>query len=128
MSFARAFRKIGSSRKAVNRTPKPTDDIEALIQQKMVERNMGQIQDNVENALAPILSREIVNGILLTNIRLIVGINKIDHGLGRDLQGWLIVGRNSAGAVYDLQATNKLKSTLLVLQSDAFMTISLWCF
>lgn len=128
MSFARSFRKIGSNGKGVSRVAKPTDNVEDLIQQKMVARNLDQIQDNVENALAPIFSKEIVNGILLTDIRLIVGTNKIDHGLGRDLRGWIIVGRNSAGTVYDLQAANKLKSTLLVLQSDSFMTINLWCF
>jgi hypothetical protein len=73
--------------------------------------------------LNPILSSMIVNGSQLTQVKLISGSNSVNHGLGRNLQGWFIVrkrqflltGTPTAYDIYDTQDSNQMPQLTLNL-------------
>ena len=90
--------------------------------------NINDMQNRWASIINPVLSSPIVNGQLLANIDLSIGTNTINHKLGRQLKGWLIVGIDGAAQIYDNQATNQFDELTLSLTSDAAVSCSLWVF
>lgn len=78
--------------------------------------------------LQPIVDSPISRGRLVSNVSLITGANQVNHGLGRKLIGWIIVGIDGVAAIYDTQAQNQMPQLTLNLTSDADVTVNLWCF
>ena len=66
---------------------------------------------------------------ILSNITLLdTKPTVINHGLGRVLTGWRIIGINGAATVYDQQAKNQSPQLTLVLLSNASVQVSLEVF
>ncbi len=78
--------------------------------------------------LNPLLSNPLVNGQVLSGIKVVSGSNTINHGLGRDLQGYLVVMNNASVTFYDSQSTNQMPQLTLVLVASGAATISLYVF
>lgn len=78
--------------------------------------------------LDPVISNELLQGQLLMNQSLVVGTNTINHGLGRKLVGYFIVGQTAQASIWDSQATNQMPQLTLVLNSTAVTTVNLWVF
>lgn len=76
----------------------------------------------------PVISNALVNGRLITGQKLINGATAVNHGLGRKLQGWIIVGISGAATIYDTQASNIMPELTLNLISNAAVTVALWVF
>ena len=78
------------------------------------------------SALNPLLAQPLVQGNLLTEVKLVSGSNAINHGLGRPLQGWIIVRRRqfvvtgtpTAYDVVDTQDSNQMPQLTLQLVSS----------
>jgi hypothetical protein len=79
-------------------------------------------------SLNPVLANPLVNGRIITGIRLAVGDNIINHGLGTKLQGYIVVGSSAASTFYDKQASNQMPNLTLILVSSAATTINLYVF
>jgi hypothetical protein len=92
------------------------------------DRTVNQLQQNIKQAVEPVLNNPLVNGQVLFNLNLKLGTNVINHGLGRSLQGWVIVGQGSAASFYDQQAKNSTKNLTLLLVASADVTINLYVF
>lgn len=86
-----------------------------------------QAQHTWATQIDPVISSPIVQGQLI-NATLINGTTIVNHKLGRKLQGWFIVGINSAATVFDNQATNQTPQLTLSLTSNAAATVALWVF
>jgi len=89
---------------------------------------LGQMQVNWAQSINPVLSNELVQGQLLTNVALKDGQTVVNHGLGRKLLGWFICGQNAQAQVWDSQASNQMPQLTLVLNSNAAVTVALWVF
>lgn len=92
------------------------------------DRNMNQLQQNINEAMQPLLQNALLNGQLLANVKLLSGPNIINHGLGRVLQGWLIVRQRAAGTVYDLQDANTQPALTLALTASANTNVDLYVY
>lgn len=91
--------------------------------------DLGKLQDNVENWVSNINKNTIANGSFLGPISIAAGtVNNIEHKLGRQLKGWLVVGQNSNASIWDSQDANVFKSKFLALNCSANVTINLWVF
>lgn len=75
--------------------------------------------------LNPIIDNAANNSLLLKNIKLSVGVNNINHKLGRQLQGWIPVRVRAASVVYDQQDSNSTPDKTLVLVASAPVTIDI---
>lgn len=92
-------------------------------------RAVNQLQENVEQALNPIVDKQILDGILIKDISLISGQdNNINHLLGRELLGWTIVRQKANSIIWDSQDSSISKSRTLTLNCSADVTISIWVF
>jgi len=65
---------------------------------------------------------------ILNNVALVDGTTVVNHLLGRNLQGWRIIGNNAGAVIYDKQASNQTPQLTLVLVSSAACTVQLEVF
>jgi hypothetical protein len=93
------------------------------------DSELSRLESNIENAFAPIFTKEILNGRLINDVALITGItNKVEHGLQRDVLGYIVVKRGANAVVWDGEAINTMRSSFLNLLCSANVTVSLWVF
>jgi hypothetical protein len=81
-----------------------------------------------KSLIDPILANPILAGQQLDNIPLVSGVNTVNHGLGRKLQGYFIVLNSAAATFYDNQSTNSSPTLTLILVASAATTVSLWVY
>jgi hypothetical protein len=76
--------------------------------------------------LNPVIALPILQGVLLKDISLTMGIPKVvNHLLQRQPQGWLITDNTASATVWRTAAFNILT---LTLEASADTTVSLWVF
>lgn len=93
------------------------------------DANINKLQDNIEQVVSPFLKNQLLDGNILSDIVLVTGQdNRIDHKLGRTLQGWMLVGLNASAIIYDNQANNSLPNSTLLLRTSANCTVKLYVF
>jgi hypothetical protein len=91
------------------------------------DRVVTQLQDNVEQAIRPLLGMQIAAGRLIENVEVLTGTPKvIDHRLNRAMRGWFIVDKDADANVWKTVST--IPERTLVLNSSANVTLSLWVF
>jgi hypothetical protein len=101
--------------------------ISAFRRVRSKDNDLRQVQDAVGFVFLDIASKEILDGQLIKNI-FINGFLSIDHKLGRELQGYVVVMQDANVVVWDSQATNTIPASKLVLNSSGPTTISIWVF
>lgn len=89
------------------------------------DREKNQIQENIKQAMQPIVTNPMSGGAFLKPQHLIAGTTTIPHGLGRMQQGWIVSDVDAAAKIYRAEAFN---SDNLVLVSDAAVTVVLYVF
>lgn len=92
------------------------------------DRNVNQLQQGIKQAVTPLLKNPLLNGNFVFNVALQIGQNAVNHGLGRNLQGWITVGQNAAASFYDNQASNPQPTKTLLIVSNAVVNASFYCF
>lgn len=92
------------------------------------DRKLSMIQDNLANAIDPLLALPLSTSNLLEDVDLVSGNNTINHGLGRKLVGWFLTRKGANQDVYDSQSSNLLADKTLILVSTGTVTISLIVF
>lgn len=95
---------------------------------KIPDQLISRVQDNVDTAINALPSIQIIQGQLLTNIKLVNGTNIIEHKLGRELIGWFTTRLRGAAQIYDEQDTNRSSNLTLILNSNINVTVDLWVF
>lgn len=98
--------------------------------QEITSKHINDVQDNVAVALGQVLGKDCLDLKLLKNVILLPGItNMVDHGLGRVLDGWMVVRNHGGYAILtDLQDTNQSQHLLLYLTTPATVMVDLLVF
>ncbi len=76
-------------------------------------------------ALNPIIASPLSSAKIIQHKTLISGVNIINHGLNRVMQGWFIVDINGIASIY---RSAPLNGTTLTLTSNAVVTVSIGVF
>lgn len=92
------------------------------------DSDLATVQRNLVRVLQPIFNTPILGGNLLTNQTLVTGLNSINHGLGRNLNGWIPVRIRSSATFFDSQDTNKTPQLTLALNSSADVIADIYVF
>jgi len=99
---------------------------------RVKDKDLEQVQSNIANTIAPVLRSLIVDGVLVKDIELVNGVNRVNHTLGRPLEGWIIVDRNSAATVFKTvptAASNTITdSSTISLTASGTVKVSIWFF
>lgn len=93
----------------------------SLPQRLPIER----MQTTWATQLDPVVNFAPNQGLLLKNIALDAGVNVVNHLLGKNMQGWIIIDQNASASIYRSQPMNNLTITLT---SNAPVTVSMWVF
>lgn len=97
----------------------------------MLPKNLtwAMAQTQWPQEIDPVLSNPLVNGRLITGQKLINGTTPVNHGLGRKLQGWMIVDLDT-GLTQMPHRTNPdvMPELILNLVSNAACIVALWVF
>lgn len=72
-----------------------------------------QMQDQWASIINPLMARPANQSIILEPTTLVTGVNVINHLLGRNLQGWVIVDIDAAVTLYRSAPLNNLTLTLM---------------
>jgi hypothetical protein len=93
-------------------------------------KHINLIQDNISHALDQLLGKDTLDQVLLKNVTLLPGIiNPVSHGLGRKLEGYIVVRNHGGYAVLtDHQDSNQSQDLLLLLTTPALVTVDLLVF
>lgn len=92
------------------------------------DNSVNLMQTNWKTTLDPVINQPFNSGNILPTVNLVTGKNIIDHGLGRDLQGWIVIRQTGNSNIYDLQNLNPLPDKNLWLQASSGVTVNLLVF
>ena len=89
------------------------------------DRIINQVQDNIEQAITPIINSEIIDGLIIKDIEVLTGATlTLSHKLGRTPNGFAVIKRNANSTVWN----GLIDKKTIELNSSANVTISLWVF
>ena len=87
--------------------------------------DLSRVQDSIRQSLDDLISKQLIDGILLENVSLTSGQdNIINHKLSRKLRMWLVVRKNANSDVWEVSSVVSTKQ--ISLRCSANVTISLW--
>jgi len=86
---------------------------------------LNLLQTKWRSQLNPILAIPMLDGLQLTDVRLVTGVNVINHKLGRKQIGWIVTDTNANEGVY---RTEPLNDVNLTLTATGNVTVSLWVY
>lgn len=89
---------------------------------------LNRVQDQIAYSIAQLIRTEPLDGRLIPNVSLTAGANSVEHKLGRDLRGWIVVRKRANANIWDEQDSNTRSSLFLNLQTSADVTVDLWVF
>jgi hypothetical protein len=106
MSFKKALRKISTQDAETNR-----------------------FQDNVSQAIQPLLNFPISDGVLVQGISLNSStFTQVSHKLGRPYRGWLVVRKSANAQIWENFQETNLLDRFLPLRASASVIVDLWIF
>lgn len=106
-----------------------SNSIKTLKKTSFENKDVIKLQSNLEIVLAPITDCKIIDGTLIKNVRLEVGIrNEIPHKLARKPLGFIIVRKRADSRIWDLQDTNTTPIRTFTLACSDDVTVDIWFF
>lgn len=97
--------------------------------EKLDKDLIDRFQSNVDTVISTLPTITILDGQLLKNIKLDSSApNSVLHKLGRELIGYIIVGKSANCDIWDSQNANTLKDKYLILNCTSDVTVNLWVF
>lgn len=86
--------------------------------------DLSKVQDNVDDALSPILSSEVLNGIILSDLEVSSTEQIFNHRLNRQPLGWFVIDRTDDIRVWRTSWNTKT----ITLKANNSGAVSLWIF
>ena len=92
-------------------------------------KNINDLQYNVDKAISQVLGKDQLDSILVKDIVLLPGLNKVSHTLGRTIQGWKVVRpRQGYALLWEDVISNPSPNLLIYMYSAAACLIDLEVF
>jgi len=93
------------------------------------DSDLNRVQSNVDASLKTIETLPWMGGVIIDGVLLVSGVdNRVDHGLGRDPTGFIVLDKQATCDIWRSTTSNSLASLTLLLRSSANVTIKLWVF
>jgi len=89
------------------------------------DRVVTQLQENVEQAINPLLKNPLLDGVLIKDVKITTGTTlMLSHRLSRKAQGYIITKQNANAIIWN----GELGERTLELNSSANVTIDVWIY
>jgi hypothetical protein len=108
----------------------PFKKLKIGVREAVDSREINTIQYNIGEALDQLLGKDHLDSRIVKNKVLLPGVvNKVEHNLTRDLQGWIVIrNHGSYSIVWDMQDSNPSPHLLLYLMTPVKCTVDLLVF
>lgn len=91
--------------------------------------DLNRVQDNVSNAFKPLFKNPLLYGVFVKDVSLdSSGTTQVNHGLNKNVSGYLVTRMSASSNVWDSQETNNLKTKTLALNCSADVVVDLYIF
>jgi hypothetical protein len=87
-------------------------------------RDMQQLQANIEAAIKGVIAAPLLNGRLESNVTLTAGNTALEHRLDRVPAGYIVADKNAAATIYTVSKDDRF----LTLNSSVACVITIWYF
>lgn len=98
--------------------------LKPFLKLKIMERTVDQFQSNVEKFLRQLTPNIFLKGVLIEDVSVTTAATTINHKLGKQPQGWLILDQDTNATVW----RTSWDSESITLDTSANCTITLWVF
>ena len=85
-------------------------------------KDLFHAQENIEQCLKPILNSPVIDGVLIKDIDVGTSDTVVNHKLGRNPLGWIVVKRNENAVIYESATTNNNRDKVLILKASSATT------
>lgn len=102
-------------------TIKPFKQVAGVPSEEIVD-----LQKRLQEFFVPIIANPMLDGSLLTGVKVDTSPTKIEHKLRREILGWIVVRNNTNCTVWE--PSRQLTAAFLTLQASAATTVDLWVF
>ena len=93
------------------------------------DRVVNQIQDNIQDVLNDLVKTQILNNIIIKDINLTSGtLNVINHKLGRNPLGYVIIKKNANSTIWDEQQNSTTSDRTVKLRCSANCIVDILIF
>lgn len=86
-----------------------------------------ELTEKIKDWTDQIINIPILDGVLLENITLNTTLKNVQHGLKRNVRGWIVVKQNADVNIYD-DAPSYNNNQFIKLKATAEVKVSLWVF
>lgn len=88
---------------------------------------LARVQAELQRVLDPITQCPLLAGHLVAGVELTTAGAAVQHGLGRPVVGWFVVGKDADARVWS-SGESPNPDKFLLLDASATVTVSLWVF
>jgi hypothetical protein len=89
---------------------------------------VDRVIEKLYETLSALTGQEIINGQLIGPVALVSGDNKVNHQLGRAINGYIVVRLSASATIYDKESTNTARSSYMIIHASANATAYFWVF
>lgn len=87
-----------------------------------------RLQSHIKTALNPLLELPISDGILIKGLSIETADTRVNHGLGREYEGFIITRLQSNAVIYESSTINGDKNLFILLKGSGAATADIYFF
>lgn len=85
---------------------------------------VAKLQTRLYEFFTQFTDNPLLNGVLLKNIELTTSNVNVNHTLGRECQGWIVINKNANADIWQTDASK----SIITLRATAAVKVDLWVF
>jgi hypothetical protein len=89
--------------------------------------DLSRFQSNVDKVFDKIKTFSITNGNIVS-ATINTTDTDVEHKLGREFQGWIVINKDGLGDIYQSQTVNSFKNVRIVLKSSVQVNADIYIF
>ncbi len=89
---------------------------------------MTRLQSHIKTTLSPLLQLPISDGILIKDLSIETTDTRVNHGLGKTYEGFIITRLLSNAVIYESSTTNDDKDLFIFLKGSSAATADIYFF
>lgn len=89
---------------------------------------VNRLQSHIKTTLNPLLQLPISDGVLLKDLEIGTSDTRVNHGLGREFEGFILTKLNANAAVYESTTANPSKDRYILLKAGSAVTVDIYFF
>jgi hypothetical protein len=87
-----------------------------------------RLQSHIKTTLTPLLELPISDGVLIKNLSIETSDTRVNHGLGREYEGFVVTRLQSNAVIYESDSTNTDKNLFILLKGSSAATADIYFF